>query len=139
MKAETKKLLDKAGRAIDAAETLARASNAEFAAGRAYYAMFYVAEALLREKRQRFLKHGAVDAAFAGYFVKAGLMDAKFHRWLLDAFDRRIQADYGLEATLAQEEAAAMIGQAREFLEVAERHLAPERYAIAPRLTNRNV
>ena len=41
MKTATRELLDKALRAVHAAETLLRAGDTEFAAGRAYYAMFY--------------------------------------------------------------------------------------------------
>src|SRR5215471_5933071 len=50
MKPETEKLLAKASRAIAAAKLLLQAGDVDFAAGRAYYAMFYVAEALLAEK-----------------------------------------------------------------------------------------
>ena len=49
MKEAARKLLDKARRAIGAAETLLQAGDMEFAAGRAYYAMFYAAEAFLNE------------------------------------------------------------------------------------------
>lgn len=42
MKMETRKLLDKASRAIRAAENLLRDGDVDFAAGRAYYAMFYL-------------------------------------------------------------------------------------------------
>jgi uncharacterized protein (UPF0332 family) len=55
MKEETRLLLVKADRAIQAAETLLEAGNLyDFATGRAYYAMFYVAEALLEEKGLRY-------------------------------------------------------------------------------------
>jgi uncharacterized protein (UPF0332 family) len=91
--ADTRKLLEKAARAIHAAETLLRHGDVDFAAGRAYYAMFYTAEALLNEKGLRSHKHGGVHALFGEHFTKTGLMDAKFHRFLLDAFDRRLQAD----------------------------------------------
>ncbi len=64
MKTATRKLLDKALRAVHAAETLLRAEDTEFAAGRAYYAMFYAAQALLNEKGLSFRKHGGVHAAF---------------------------------------------------------------------------
>jgi uncharacterized protein (UPF0332 family) len=50
VKEESRKLLDKGGRALKAAETLLREGDAEFAAGRAYYAMLHTAQALLREK-----------------------------------------------------------------------------------------
>jgi uncharacterized protein len=54
MKEETAKLLEKASRAIAAARTLLATGDADFAAGRAYYAMFYTAEALLAEKGRRY-------------------------------------------------------------------------------------
>jgi uncharacterized protein len=120
---DTRKLLEKAGRAIQAASTLLERGDADFAAGRAYYAMFYTAEALLNEKGFRSRKHGGVHAAFGERFTKTGLMDAKFHRLLLDAFDRRLQADYGFEAVIGPEEVTLMIGQAREFLKEAEKLL----------------
>lgn len=116
MRPDTIKLLEKAGRAIRAAEVLLGKGDAEFAAGRAYYAMFYVAEALLNEMDLRFQKHGGVHGAFGEHFARSGMIDAKFHRWLLDAFDRRIQADYGLDAVVTTEEADRMVEQAREFL-----------------------
>ena len=49
MKEATQQLLDKAARAIHAAETLLQAGDVEFATGRTYYAMFYVAETLLNK------------------------------------------------------------------------------------------
>jgi len=123
MKADTSKLLEKAGRAIRAAEVLHGKGDAEFAAGRAYYAMFYVAEARLNEKALTFQKHGGVHGAFGEHFARTGQFDAKFHRWLLDAFDRRIQADYGLDAVVTSDEARTMIEQAREFLREGRRFL----------------
>ena len=116
MKSDTLKLLEKAGRAIRAAEVLLAKGDPEFAAGRAYYAMFYVAEAMLNEKSLKFQKHGGVHGAFGEHFARTGQLDPRFHRWLLDAYDRRIQADYGLDAVVTAEEAGRMIDQAHEFL-----------------------
>jgi uncharacterized protein (UPF0332 family) len=65
VKDSSRLLLGKAQRAIQAARTLLDAGDLpEFATGRAYYAMFYVAEALLEEKDLRFSKHGGVHGAF---------------------------------------------------------------------------
>jgi uncharacterized protein (UPF0332 family) len=63
MKEESGKLLDKAARAIKAAETLLKAGSVDFAAGRAYYAMFFTAEALLLDKGLRGLKN-SIDSRF---------------------------------------------------------------------------
>jgi uncharacterized protein (UPF0332 family) len=123
MKEETEKLLNKAARAIQAAEILLREGEVDFAAGRAYYAMFYVAEALLNEKGLRFRKHSGVHAAFGEQFAKSRLLDPKFHRWLLDAFDKRIQGDYDVEVGVTSEDVTEMIEQASEFLEEARRFL----------------
>ena len=123
MNDDTRKLLEKAGRAIEAAEVLLESGDAEFAAGRAYYAMFYVAEAMLNEKALKYQKHGGVHGAFGEHFALTGQVDAKFHRWLLDAFDRRIQADYGIDAHVTPEEVKTTIDQAKEFLQVGRRFL----------------
>ena len=123
MKIESGRLLDKAARAIRAAETLLRENDADFAAGRAYYAMFYAAEALLFERGLQFRKHGAVHGAFGEHLVRSGVLDARYHRWLLDAFDVRIQGDYGVDAVVSVDEARTMITQARELLREAHRIL----------------
>ena len=123
MRDETHKRLDKAQRAIHAAEVLLEDGDADFAASRAYYAMFYTAEALLIERGLRFRKHSSVHAAFAQHFIKSGLLEPKFHRRLLDAFDKRLEADYGADIVVFREHAARMIEQAREFLREARRYL----------------
>ena len=126
MKEATKKLLEKATRVLRIAERLDKSGDAEFSVGRAYYAMFYVAEALLNEKDLRFRKHGGVHAAFAEHFVKTGLLDGKYHRWLLEAFSKRITGDYGIDADLTSDDASLLIGQARDFLDAAKQFLEKE-------------
>jgi uncharacterized protein (UPF0332 family) len=123
VKKATGQLLEKGARAIHAAETLLGAKDADFAAGRAYYAMFYAAQPLLHEKNLRFRKHAGVHAAFGEHFAKTGVLEPKFHRWLLDAFDKRLQGDYGIELIVTVEDVQQMIEQAREFLAEARRHL----------------
>lgn len=126
MKEGSRHLLNKAGRAIEASETLLENGYPEFATGRAYYAMFYIAEALLNEKELRFSKHGGVHGAFGEHYVKTGLFDGKYHRWLLDAFDRRIEGDYAEEVVVLDQDAEELIAQAKEFLQETERFLARE-------------
>jgi uncharacterized protein (UPF0332 family) len=127
MKAETERLMDKAEHAIRAAEILLNADERDFAAGRAYYAMFYIAEALLVERGRRFRKHSAVHAAFGEQFAKAGLLESKYHRWLLDVFDRRIVSDYDTTGELSPHEVRETINQASEFLTQARRFLRHKR------------
>jgi uncharacterized protein (UPF0332 family) len=123
MKPESEKLLVKAGRALHAAELLLSDGAADFAAGRAYYAMFYAAEAALADTEQQFRKHSGVHAAFGEHLARTGLLDPKFHRWLLNAFDKRILGDYSYEMDVDDAAAREMIGQAREFVSAVETFL----------------
>ena len=119
----SQKLLDKAERAIAAATTMRREGDADFAANRAYYAMFYVATALLNERGLQFRKHSAVHAAFGKEFAQSSNLDPKFHRWLIDAFDKRSEADYQLTFSADSEAVEKMTDQAREFLDAARKYL----------------
>lgn len=123
MKEETLALFEKASRAIEAAEMLLSSGYIEFATGRAYYAMFYVSVALLNEKDLQFSKHGGVHGAFGEHFVKTGQVDPKFHRWLLDAYDQRIEGDYGVEIVAIPQDAEELINQAKEFPQVGRKLL----------------
>ena len=123
MKSETAKLLAKASRAVEAARQHLQKGDVDFAASRAYYAMFYAAEALLIERELHFKKHSGVHAAFGEHFSKTGVLDPKFHRWLLDAFDLRLEGDYGFEALLNTEDVSEMMSHAVEFVEEARRCL----------------
>ncbi len=123
MKEATGKLLEKASRAIVVAERLLEDEESDFAANRAYYAMFYIAEALLNERGVRFRKHQGVHAAFGKHFAKTGQLDAKYHQWVLSAFKKRIAGDYGMDVVITADQVKQMIEQAREFLEAARRYL----------------
>jgi len=97
MKETTRLLLARAADAIEAADILLTNDKTDFAAGRAYYAMFFTAEALLNEKGFQFGKHGNVIAAYGQHFAKTKELDPKFHRWLLSSFDQRQIGDYAVE------------------------------------------
>lgn len=124
MKEYSSKLLNKALDAIEAAEALLNIDKPEFAAGRAYYAMFYVAEALLyNEFDLKLNQHGQVIAAYGKNFAKTKALDPKYHRWLRDGFDKRISGDYGIDTGISESIVADMINHARDFLMVARKYL----------------
>jgi uncharacterized protein (UPF0332 family) len=123
MKLKTDQLLAKAQDAIEAAELLFNGGKISFAAGRAYYAMFYVAEALLFERGFEFRKHSGVHAAFGKHFAKTGEMDVKYHRYLLESFESRLEAEYGVDIRLSTAAVAVMIERAKEFLAAARNYL----------------
>ncbi|MDA2924669.1 HEPN domain-containing protein [Acidobacteria bacterium AH-259-L09] len=124
MKEKTRELFDKAKRSIEAAQLLLRNEQIDFAASRAYYALFYAAEALLFEKDLEFRKHSGVHAAFGEHFAKSGVMDSKFHGYLLDAFEARLEGDYGIGIEIRSEKVAIIIQRAQEFLQVSQEHVS---------------
>ncbi len=83
MNVEVELLLDKAQQNLDAARLLMDGSYLEIAASRAYYSMFYAAEALLLDRGLKFSSHSAVIAAFGKEFAKRGLLDPMLHHYLV--------------------------------------------------------
>jgi uncharacterized protein (UPF0332 family) len=72
MTPEQRDLLQKAISSLEAARVLLINEFPEFSASRAYYAMFYVAEAFLEGKEISFSKHSAVISAFGQQFARTG-------------------------------------------------------------------
>lgn len=126
MKETTQQLFARAIDTIEAAEILLTNGKTDIAAGRAYYAMFYVAEALLNEKGFQFGKHSNVLAAYGQHFAKTKVLDPKYHRWLITAFDQRQVGDYAFDPNVQSNVVVEMIHQAQEFLEAAKKYLGAE-------------
>ncbi len=120
---EIRALMDKAKESLEVAKELLHGGHEDFAASRAYYAMFYVAEALLLQLGQSYSKHSQVIAAFGREFSKTGSLDPKFHRWLIDAQDLRNIGDYAIGTHVPREKAEAVCTWAEEFIQAAEAHL----------------
>jgi uncharacterized protein (UPF0332 family) len=95
----------------------------KIAASRAYYAMFYAAQALLFGEGQEFSKHSAVIAAFGNRFAKTGRVPATLHRYLIEAQEFRNKADYKLGAIIAANVVELQIEHAREFVTTVEQLL----------------
>ena len=116
-------LLAKAEKSLSAAQILATEGHHGFAASRAYYSMFYVAEALLTSLGKAYSSHGGVIGAFGRVFAKSGRLNAKLHRWLIDAKDIRNVGDYGVGRDVSTEQAKEVISQAQEFIAVGKDYL----------------
>lgn len=120
------KLLEKASRSIAAAKGCLELGHNDVGVGRCYYAMFYVAQALLNERGLRFRKHGGVHSAFGEHFAKSRVLDPKYHRWLLSAFNKRLAADYGTEDEADSGDVSQLIVRAEDFLAAAREYLEEE-------------
>jgi uncharacterized protein (UPF0332 family) len=125
MTPEQEKLLVGARESLSAAKLLHREGHHRFAASRAYYAMFYVAEAFLLGKGLAFSKHSAVHAAFGEHFVRTGIVPTELHRALIHGMEVRQTGDYDYTKEVSPEEAVEQIANAEHFLEAANKILGP--------------
>jgi uncharacterized protein (UPF0332 family) len=119
---EQQALLEKARRGLAAARLLHENEQYEFAVERAYYVMFYAAEALLLEDGLRLSKHSAVIAAIGERFAKTRRVPSHFHRYLIRGQEVRHAGDYDTEP-VSEGQSAEQLRRAEEFLEMAEQVL----------------
>jgi len=110
---EQREILSTAAQSLDAARLLQSEGFHRFAASRAYYAMFYGAQALLEGEGVSFSKHSAVIAAFAECLARPGRVPVELHRFLIDAMALRHRGDYAHGERVTA-------GQAQEQIERAQ-------------------
>lgn len=118
------RILRKGDESLRAAELLFESGLHGFAASRAYYAMFYAAEALLLSKAHSFSTHQGVIAAFGKHFAKPRLIDPVFHQYLAEAFENRQVGDYAFDREVAPGDARLQLDHAKAFLQAARDWLA---------------
>jgi uncharacterized protein (UPF0332 family) len=113
---EQQELLLKAQQSLEAAKLLLTNNFPDYAASRAYYTMFYIAEAFLEGEGLSFSKHSAVIAAFGREFAKPQRVQPNFHRFLIEAQELRATGDYGQLNAVTTDQAAEQINRAEQFL-----------------------
>lgn len=122
MSSEVQTLIAKAKESRAASKLLTTNGLHDFAASRAYYTMFDIAEAFLWNQGLSFSSHAAVVSAFGREIAKPGIVPVQFHRYLLDAQDKRTQADDKIDAgaKLTAGEVQLLIDQSEQFIQLAE-------------------
>ncbi|MFG6096715.1 HEPN domain-containing protein [Leptothoe sp. ISB3NOV94-8A] len=124
MTADLSSFIDKAKDSLEASKLLAENGLYDFAGARAYYTMFYIAEAFLWQKGLSFSSHAAVIAAFGKEIAKPGFVPVAFHRYLIDAQSKRTQGDYSIDdVSLSSGEVQILIQQSEQFIALAEQNL----------------
>jgi len=116
---ESQRWMGKARSSLTAAKKLLEESLFAESISRSYYAMFYAAKALLLLDGVDVSKHSAVVAAFGREYVKAGRIDPRYHRMLLEGFEWRQKSDYDVywlatrdRAEKCQDDAKAFVAEA---------------------------
>jgi uncharacterized protein (UPF0332 family) len=101
----------KAEEAADAARILIAAGSCDAAVNRAYYAIFDLAKAVLKEIDPKLIdakNHATILRRFSGHVVKPGIVDVEAGRILTGALQVRLVADYE-ETSLLRPEAEKIL------------------------------
>lgn len=98
-------MIQKAFRSVKAAYRNIEEGDYDFASSRAYYAAFYVMQAVLLTKNLSFSKHAGVISAFNQHFVKTGIFPKDFSKNISRLFRERETGDYDFVLSINEEDA----------------------------------
>jgi len=125
---EVELYLERARNALRQARDNLNLGHYDVVTSRGYYAMFYAASALLVSKGISRSKHSGVHSAFGRHFVKLGLIEPRYGRMLVNAFNVRLDSDYDVRPPLNRALAEDILADAEQFVERATVYLQQEGY-----------
>jgi uncharacterized protein (UPF0332 family) len=114
---EIRDLIEKAEKFLSTAEQALNSGDYDSCVSRCYYAMFFMAEAVLLTKRLTASSHKGVISLFGEHFVKTKILERELGKALNDAYDKRLVGDYGVGFTVTEEQAKDLLETARNFVQ----------------------
>lgn len=116
MKEEIRDLTEKAGKYLITAQQALNSGDYDSCASRCYYAMFFVAEAVLLTKNLTASSHKGVISLFGEHFVKTNIFERNLGKAITSAYDKRIIGDYGIGFIVTKEQAQDLLKTANDFV-----------------------
>jgi len=120
---EIEDLVKKSEKFLTTAKNSLDIEDYDSCASRCYYAMFFMAEALLLTKNLSASSHKGVISLFGKHFVKTGIFNRELGRALNDAYDKRLIGDYGVGFLVTMEEAEDLMKTAENFVQILKKYL----------------
>ncbi len=117
---EVRALLSRATRYLDSAALLREDGDLASCVSRAYYAMFFAAQAALLGEGVSVSTHRGVISEFGRRFIQTGRLDRSLGRALSDALQKRQVSDYEASPGITHEDAQKVLQQGRHFVEAVE-------------------
>ena len=102
---------------LNSAQLLLEHGQYKDSIGRSYYAMFTAARALLASDGVDFSKHSGVISYFQKEYVKTGIFEVKYSKYISQAFQIRNNVDYADFYLVSETDAKEQLQRATEFLE----------------------
>jgi uncharacterized protein (UPF0332 family) len=106
----------RADKALLAAKLLIEKNLLEDSVSRAYYAMFYAAQAILYTKGLKAKSHAGVKSLFGEHIVKRGIISEELGKAFSRAFDLRQKSNYEIQIQLEVKDVEKLIKEAGEFI-----------------------
>lgn len=116
-------LIERAEKYLKSSKMLLDESDYESSVSRAYYAMYYSAEAVLLTKDMSFSSHRGVISAFGEHFVKTDVFPREMGREFNRAFEKRQLGDYEYTFVISEDEAKEILEQGKQFVEIVIEYL----------------
>ena len=91
--------------------------------GRSYYAIFTAVRAILARDRVDFSKHAGVIAYFQKEYVKTGIFEVRYSKYLQNAFQIRNNCDYNDFFLVSRDDAEIQYMHAVDMLDVVKEYL----------------
>ncbi len=113
---EISKLLDLSSEDLDTAELLHKAQRYRSCISRAYYAMYYISQALLLSESIDTSTHRGVIKLINLHFVKTGRIASNISKLLSDTYDLRQSGDYETDFVADEIVANRAIADAKKFI-----------------------
>ena len=120
---EISKLLNLSSEDLDTAELLYKSQRYRSCISRAYYAVYYVSQALLLSEGIETSTHRGIIKLINLHFVKTGRVNSNISKLLSDTYDLRQSGDYSTDfvadeivANRAIADAKTFIAEIRKFL-----------------------
>jgi uncharacterized protein (UPF0332 family) len=120
---EIRDFIEKAEKFLTTAEHALDIGDYDSCVSRSYYAMFFMAEAVLLTKNLSASSHKGVISLFGEHFIKTRIFDRDIGKALNDAYDERLVGDYGVGFIITEEEAKDLLEIGRNFVQELKNHL----------------
>jgi uncharacterized protein (UPF0332 family) len=120
---EIRDLIEKAEKFLSTAEQALSIEDYDSCVSRCYYAMFFMAEAVLLTKSLTASSHKGVISLFGEHFVKTKILERDLGKALNDAYDKRLVGDYGVGFTVNERQAEDLLETAQNFVQKLKSYL----------------
>lgn len=108
---------------LESSKLLLDAGKYKDSISRSYYAVFSAVRAVLANDRIDFSKHSGVIAYFQREYIKKGIFEKKYSKYLQTAFQIRNSCDYDDFFLASKQDAEEQYQRAKEFQQIIKNYL----------------